>query len=194
MLSLKDEEVLTLTRWALAIETHYSMAAGRPLPMDIEWAKDGRTGELYIVQARPETVHALRAPQLELFTLKGQGEVRVHGKSVGSKIGTGTVRVIRSAAELPTFRPGEVLVAPMTDPDWEPVLRKAAAVVRMDPRTFDRRVRPYVPDHGLGGTPKFKASDILAYVAAAAKPTAATPGPRKPARRLRRTRRRRSVP
>jgi pyruvate, water dikinase len=129
VLSLKDDEVFTLTRWALAIEKHYSARAGRPMPMDIEWAKDGRSGELYIVQARPETVHALRAPQLELFTLKGKGEVRVHGKSVGSKIGTGKVRVIRSAAELPSFQPGEVLVAPMTDPDWEPVLRKAAAVV-----------------------------------------------------------------
>ncbi|HYJ09569.1 MAG TPA: phosphoenolpyruvate synthase [Polyangiaceae bacterium] len=129
VLSLKDADVITLTRWALAIEEHYSAKAGRPMPMDIEWAKDGPTGELYIVQARPETVHALRAPQLELFALKGKGKVRVHGKSVGSKIGSGAVRVIRSAAELRSFRPGEVLVAPMTDPDWEPVLRKAAAVV-----------------------------------------------------------------
>jgi len=129
VLSLKDNDVLTLTRWALAIEEHYSTKAGRPMAMDIEWAKDGPSGELYIVQARPETIHSLRAPQLELFALKGKGTVRVHGKSVGAKIGSGAVRVIRSAAELPSFQPGEVLVAPMTDPDWEPVLRKAAAVV-----------------------------------------------------------------
>ena len=127
--SLKDEEVLALTRSALRIERHYSAKAGRPTPMDIEWAKDGPAGELYIVQARPETVHAQRAPRLELFELKGSGLVRARGKSVGSRIGSGTVRVIRGPEELSTFRDGEVLVAPMTDPDWEPVLRKAAAVV-----------------------------------------------------------------
>ncbi len=127
--SLKDEEVLTLTRFALAIEAHYSTQAGKPTPMDIEWAKDGRSGELFIVQARPETVHAQYAPKLELFELKGKGQVRVHGKSVGSKIGSGVVRVIHGPAELSSFQAGEVLVAPMTDPDWEPVLRKAAAVV-----------------------------------------------------------------
>lgn len=127
--SLKSEDVLTLCRWALSIEEHYSKRAGKPTPMDIEWARDGRTGELFIVQARPETVHSLRKPQLELFELRGRGEVRAHGKSVGSKIGSGSVRVIKTAAELPHFKPGEVLVAPMTDPDWEPVLRQAAAVV-----------------------------------------------------------------
>ena len=129
VLSLKDQEVFTLTSWALAIEQHYSLKAGGPMPMDIEWAKDGLSGDLFIVQARPETVHALKAPQLELFELKSKGEVRVHGKTVGSKIGSGVVRVIRSPAELPAFQPGEILVAAMTDPDWEPVLRKAAAVV-----------------------------------------------------------------
>jgi len=127
--SLAAEDVLTLGRWALRIEEHYSKRAGKPTPMDIEWAKDGRTGQLFIVQARPETVHSLRRQQLELFELRGRGEVRVHGKSVGSKIGSGPVRVIKTAAELPHFKKGEVLVAPMTDPDWEPVLRQAAAVV-----------------------------------------------------------------
>jgi pyruvate,water dikinase len=127
--SLKDEDVLTLTRWALAIERHYSRKAGHPMPMDIEWARDGRNGELSIVQARPETVHAQRTSQLELFTLLGKGELLTHGKSVGSKIGTGAVRVVHDVSELSRFQPGEVLVAPMTDPDWEPVLRKAAAVV-----------------------------------------------------------------
>jgi len=129
VLSLKDEDVLTLTRWALAIERHYSANAGHALPMDIEWARDGRTGDLYVVQARPETVHTQAATRLERFELRETGPVLVHGKSVGSKIGCGPVRVIRDVSELSSFRPGEVLVAPMTDPDWEPVLRKAAAVV-----------------------------------------------------------------
>jgi pyruvate, water dikinase len=129
VLSLHDEDVLTLARWALAIERHYSARAGHAVPMDIEWARDGRTGDLYIVQARPETVHAQAGALLERFTLRETGPVLVHGKSVGSKIGSGPVRVIRGVGELSSFRPGEVLVAPMTDPDWEPVLRKAAAIV-----------------------------------------------------------------
>jgi pyruvate, water dikinase len=129
VLSLKDEDVLALARSALHIERHYSAKAGKPTPMDIEWARDGRNGDLYIVQARPETVHSQHTPQLELFELKGKGLVRTHGKSVGSKIGSGVVRVIHGADELSTFQAGEVLVARMTDPDWEPVLRKAAAVV-----------------------------------------------------------------
>lgn len=127
--SLKDDDVLTLTRWALAIERHYSAKAGHALPMDIEWARDGRTGDLYIVQARPETVHAQAKARLERFELRQTGTVLVHGKSVGSKIGSGPVRVIRDLSQLSSFRAGEVLAAPMTDPDWEPVLRKAAAVV-----------------------------------------------------------------
>lgn len=129
VLSLADEDVLTLTRWALAIERHYSARAGRATPMDIEWARDGRTGELFIVQARPETVHTQRSSRLELFELSETGELLARGKSVGSKIGVGAVRVIHDVSELSLFQPGEVLVAPMTDPDWEPVLRKAAAVV-----------------------------------------------------------------
>ncbi len=127
--SLNLEDVLTLCRWALHIEEHYSKRAGKPVPMDIEWARDGRTGELFIVQARPETVHSLQKPELEMFQLCGRSEVRAHGKSVGSKIGSGPVRVIKTASELSHFKNGEVLVAPMTDPDWEPVLRQASAVV-----------------------------------------------------------------
>jgi pyruvate,water dikinase len=127
--SLKDEDVLTLTRWALAIERHYSRKAGHALPMDIEWARDGRSGDLFVVQARPETVHAQRTSQLEVFKLSGKGQLLTHGKSVGSKIGVGVVKVIRDVSQLSQFQPGQVLVAPMTDPDWEPVLRKAAAVV-----------------------------------------------------------------
>jgi pyruvate,water dikinase len=127
--SLKDEDVLTLTRWALAIERHYSERAGKPTPMDVEWARDGRSGDLFIVQARPETVHAQRGARLESFKLLEQGRILTHGKSVGSKIGAGKVRVIQSVKDLPSFQPGEILVAPMTDPDWEPVLRKASAIV-----------------------------------------------------------------
>jgi pyruvate,water dikinase len=123
-LVLGDDEVLALARWAVAIEAHYAM------PMDIEWAKDGRTGELFVVQARPETVHAQRAaPSFELFRISGTGRALVTGRSVGAKIAVGKVRAIRSPAELPSFQPGEILVAPMTDPDWEPVLARAAAVV-----------------------------------------------------------------
>jgi pyruvate,water dikinase len=123
-LVLTDDEILELARWGLAIEAHYGTA------MDIEWAKDGRTGELFVVQARPETVHMQRSqPALDLYRLKGKGQPLVTGKSVGAKIGSGRVRVIHDAAELPSFVDGEVLVAAMTDPDWEPVLAHAAAVV-----------------------------------------------------------------
>jgi pyruvate, water dikinase len=127
---LDDAEILTLARWALAIEEHYSARAGRPTPMDIEWARDGRTGDLFILQARPETVHSQEVrPSLELWRRRGEGRLLLTGRSVGTRVGSGPARVVRSAAELSAFRPGEVLVAPMTDPDWEPVLKQAAAVV-----------------------------------------------------------------
>lgn len=127
---LNDEDILTLSRWAVRIEEHYSERAGRPTPMDIEWAKDGRTGQLFIVQARPETVHAQHVlPTIKMFRMRGKGSILVQGKSVGARIGTGTARVIHSPEELADFQPGEVLVAAMTDPDWEPVLKHAAAVV-----------------------------------------------------------------
>ncbi len=127
--SLSSEEVLALSRYACLIEEHYSARQGRPTPMDIEWAKDGVTGKLFILQARPETVHSVGAPELEVFTLRGDGPVLVTGKSVGESIGAGPVRVARTVEQLHDFQDGDVLVAPMTDPDWEPVLRKAAAVV-----------------------------------------------------------------
>jgi pyruvate,water dikinase len=127
---LTDDEILKLSRWAVQIEEHYSKRAGRPTPMDIEWAKDGRTGSLFIVQARPETVHAQKGVEpFEMFRIRGKGRVLVQGKSVGTKIGFGRVRVVHSPAELAEFQPGEVLVAAMTDPDWEPILKRAAAVV-----------------------------------------------------------------
>ncbi len=123
-LVLADDEVLALARWAVAIETHYGMA------MDIEWAKDGRSGELFVVQARPETVHARRTTsQIETFRIRGNGTTRVRGKSVGTRIGSGPVRVIHDPGELVGFQTGDVLVAQMTDPDWEPVLARAAAIV-----------------------------------------------------------------
>jgi pyruvate,water dikinase len=129
---LEDDEVMMLARWAMAVEDHYSRRAGRPTPMDLEWAKDGHTGELFIVQARPETVHAQSGgepPRIDIYRVRGKGKVLVKGKSVGSKVGVGPVRRIRSVSDLPSFRAGEVLVATMTDPDWEPVLKGAAAVV-----------------------------------------------------------------
>jgi pyruvate,water dikinase len=127
---LEEDEVLDLARWALAIEDHYSRRAGRPTPMDIEWARDGRTGELFILQARPETVHSRRTlPTFELWRRRGEGTVLVTGRSVGGGVASGPARVVLDPLDLRTFRNGEVLVAPMTDPDWEPVLRRAAAVV-----------------------------------------------------------------
>jgi pyruvate,water dikinase len=127
---LSDDDVLTLARWAVLVEEHYSTLRHAPTPMDIEWAQDGRTGELYLVQARPETVHTQRdAMVLERFRLESRGELLVKGRSVGEKIGHGPARVIRSSADLEQLQPGEVLVTEMTDPDWEPVMKRAAAVV-----------------------------------------------------------------
>jgi pyruvate, water dikinase len=129
---LSDEDVLTLARWACLIEEHYSKIAGHAQPMDIEWAKDGITGELFIVQARPETVHSAK-PQTaaaSVYRLKGKpGKVLVSGQAVGEKIGAGPVRVVRDIAQLGSVRDGEVLVAQSTDPDWEPVMRRVAAIV-----------------------------------------------------------------
>ncbi|MBV8138071.1 MAG: phosphoenolpyruvate synthase [Deltaproteobacteria bacterium] len=127
---LQDSEVLTLAGYAIQIEDHYSRAAGHPMPMDIEWAKDGKDGFLYIVQARPETAASRRAPEVfDSFTLKGTGQVLVSGRAVGEKIATGTVRVVSERQSLSSFLPGEVLVADTTTPDWEPVMKSAAAIV-----------------------------------------------------------------
>jgi pyruvate,water dikinase len=130
--SLTDHEVLKLAQWSCIIEEHYSAQAGHPQPMDIEWAKDGVTGELFIVQARPETVHSSKATQAsaEIYRLTGEhGSPLVTGQAVGEKIGAGRVRVVREAAELQEVKDGEVLVARLTDPDWEPVMRRVAAIV-----------------------------------------------------------------
>ena len=127
---LTEEEILQLARWACRIEEHYSAQRGQPTPMDIEWAKDGHTGELFIVQARPETVQSRKdLDVVETYRLKERGPVIVTGRSVGEKIATGPVRVIRNAEFLGQFRAGEVLVTDKTDPDWEPIMKKAAAIV-----------------------------------------------------------------
>ncbi len=128
--AINDEEILSLARCACVIEEHYSKKRSRPTPMDIEWAKDGISGELFIVQARPETVQSLSSRQsLEVYELKQRGQVLVRGRSVGERIGQGTVRVIPTAAHLERFQPGEVLVTDKTDPDWEPTMKKASAIV-----------------------------------------------------------------
>ena len=128
---LSDYEVLQLARWACMIEEHYSQRAGRPTPMDLEWAKDGHTGELYILQARPETVHATnRENYIEIHKLTGEhGEPLATGIAVGERIGQGQVHVLADPDHLTEFKEGAVLVTSMTDPAWEPIMKKAAAIV-----------------------------------------------------------------
>ncbi len=127
---ISDSEVLELAAHAIAVEEHYSNAAGHPMPMDIEWAKDGDDGLLYIIQARPETVASQHATNIvDSYTLKGTGPLIVTGRAVGEKIATGKARVISDPHELASFEPGEVLVARTTSPDWQPVMKSAAAIV-----------------------------------------------------------------
>ncbi len=122
--SITDEDVHELARQALTIEQHYQR------PMDIEWAKDGITGKLFIVQARPETVKSrAKATQIERFMLGRRGDVVCEGRAIGQKIGTGVARVVRSLDDMHHVQPGDVLVADMTDPDWEPVMKRASAIV-----------------------------------------------------------------
>ncbi|MBI1944262.1 MAG: phosphoenolpyruvate synthase [Deltaproteobacteria bacterium] len=129
-LCLSDDDAIAIGRFAVQIERHMSERAGRPMPMDIEWAKDGVSGELYIVQARPETVQS-RAGAVGLvnWRLDGQGEVLVKGRAVGSAIAAAPACVIRSVADLERFRPGSILIAESTDPDWVPAMRVAAGIV-----------------------------------------------------------------
>ncbi len=122
--ALTDDEVLQLARWAVIIEQHYKK------PMDMEWAKDGQSGKLYIVQARPETVQSQRNYSVvEEYKLKQKGKVLVEGAAVGSKIGSGEVNVILDVKDINKFKEGQVLVTTMTDPDWVPVMKKASAIV-----------------------------------------------------------------
>lgn len=128
--SISEAEVLQLAEWAMRIEEHYTARRRVDMPMDIEWAKDGRTGELFIVQARPETVHSQRVvTQIETYRLQQKGEVLVTGLAVGDKIAAGQVHVIPNVSHIRDFRPGEILVTDITDPDWEPIMKTAAAIV-----------------------------------------------------------------
>lgn len=128
--SLTNEEVVKLAGWAIQIESYYSELNEHDTPMDIEWAKDGETGALYILQARPETVHAItKQDELEVMSLQARSRILIKGKAVGSKIGAGKVRIVTDARQLNGFQNGEVLVADMTDPDWEPVMKKASAII-----------------------------------------------------------------
>jgi len=120
---LSDADVLELARQALVIEDHYGC------PMDIEWGKDGETGKLYILQARPETVQSRAGRTLQRYTLQGKGPVLTQGRSIGHRIGAGPARVIKSVHEMARVETGDVLVADMTDPDWEPVMKRASAIV-----------------------------------------------------------------
>jgi pyruvate,water dikinase len=123
-LSLTDEEITELARQALAIEEHY----GRP--MDIEWGKDGQDGQLYILQARPETVKSrLGSARVQRYRIRERGAVIIEGRAIGQKIGAGAARVLSEIADMHLFQPGEVLVADMTDPDWEPIMKRAAAII-----------------------------------------------------------------
>ena len=127
---LSDEEVLELAKWGCIIEDHYTQKKGHWSPMDIEWAKDGELNKLFIVQARPETVQSQKKTNfLEEYILKQKGKVLVEGKSVGSKIAAGVAHVIRDVKDISQFKPGEVLVTEMTDPDWVVIMKQAAAIV-----------------------------------------------------------------
>src|SRR3989344_4928588 len=128
--TLSDEEILTLARWGVAIEEHYSARAGHLMPMDMEWAKDGISGELFIVQARPETVQSEKTGyEIKEYKLTGKGDVVGEGISVGAKIAKGKARIILSADKLSDFKDGEILVTRITDPDWEPIMKKASAII-----------------------------------------------------------------
>lgn len=129
-LALADDEVLQLARWGCIVEDHYSARRGHPMPMDLEWAKDGLTGEIFIVQARPETVQSRKDRDvIESYQLGRRSKVLASGRSVGEKVATGRVRVIKSPQFLGQFQSGEVLVTDKTDPDWQPIMKKAAAIV-----------------------------------------------------------------
>lgn len=127
---LRDDEVVDLAKSAIIVEDHYSAKAGNPRPMDLEWAKDGIDGLLYIVQARPETVSSKQAiNELAIYHLDGSGTTLTTGQAVGDRVAKGTVRVVKALKDLQEVQPGDVLVAETTNPDWEPVLKRSAAVV-----------------------------------------------------------------
>ncbi|MEG4533918.1 phosphoenolpyruvate synthase [Microcoleus sp. D2_18a_D3] len=128
--AIQDDEILQLAKWAVVIEEHYSKVRGTYTPMDIEWAKDGNTGELFIVQARPETVQSQKSAKvLRNYKLQGSSAVLAKGRAVGESIGQGKARVILDVHRIAEFQSGEVLVTNKTDPDWEPIMKKASAIV-----------------------------------------------------------------
>ena len=128
--AIEDKDILTLARWAVVIENHYSQKNGKPTPMDIEWARDGHTGQLFIVQARPETVHSTRnKTKMERYSLQQPGRPLTRGCAIGQRIGAGHVRIVNNPEDLAEFQTGDILVAEKTDPDWEPVMKMAAAIV-----------------------------------------------------------------
>ncbi len=127
---LTDDEVVTLAQLAMHIEAHYSQQAGSPRPIDAEWAKDGEDGQLYIVQARPETVASQRpVGQVEVFRLKSRPTALITGQAIGQRVASGVARVVRNTAELQSFRAGEILVADTTSPDWGTVMQASQAIV-----------------------------------------------------------------
>jgi pyruvate,water dikinase len=127
---LTDEEIIQLGQWGVIIEDHYSKKAGTYMPMDIEWGKDGLSQQLFILQARPETVKSQqKVTLLETYVLKERGRILARGRSVGEKIGSGPINVISSAKEIERFKKGEILVTQMTDPDWEPIMKIASGIV-----------------------------------------------------------------
>lgn len=127
---LEDDEILMLAKWAIIIEDHYSAKKGHYQPMDMEWAKDGNSGELFIVQARPETVQSRKdKSKIQNYDMVETGKVLTKGVSVGSKIGHGQVKVIHNILEASNFKKGDILVTDMTDPDWEPIMKLASAII-----------------------------------------------------------------
>src|SRR5690606_16560508 len=120
---IDDADILELAKQALIIEEHYGC------PMDIEWGKDGETGKIYILQARPETVQSRAGRTVQRYSLKKKSKVLSSGRSIGQRIGAGPARIIRDVKEMPRVQSGDVLVADMTDPDWEPVMKRASAIV-----------------------------------------------------------------
>ncbi|MBR9677312.1 phosphoenolpyruvate synthase [Candidatus Woesearchaeota archaeon] len=125
-----DDEILTLAKWSVIIEDHYTQKRGQYTPMDMEWAKDGQTNDLFIVQARPETVHSQQNHNiLKKYVLKGRGRTLICGQSVGERIGVGEANVIKDVHDIHQFKKGQVLVTEMTDPDWEPIMKIASAIV-----------------------------------------------------------------
>lgn len=128
--SISDTDILKLATWSKIIEDHYSIIHKKNMPMDIEWAKDGKSGQLFILQARPETIHTTEKEMLnESYALLEKSQVLLKGRAVGTKIGNGKVRIVKDVDGLADFKMGEVLVTDMTDPDWEPVMKKAGAII-----------------------------------------------------------------